>query len=133
MDVWTSTIPPCVEPRLHLCCQEAAKRQRGPTELTSLCELPFVLTPEAKGRIFRIEAAMEMNLQVRSWSINVRLPHHATPSRLMLPRALAWLLDTIVHASVVCTARLCFHMLRVALLMRHKVLGRCLARSDALI
>lgn len=54
--------------------QEGAKRHRGSSEVSSLCELPFVLTPEAKGRIFTIEAALQMHAQVHSFSINVR-PH----------------------------------------------------------
>ena len=54
--------------------QDGAKRHRGATELVSLCDVPFVLTPEAKAAIFKIEAMVEMNIQVQSWSINVRLP-----------------------------------------------------------
>ena len=54
--------------------QEGAKRHRGATELVSLCDVPLVLTPEAKAAIFKIEAMVEMNIQVQSWSINVRLP-----------------------------------------------------------
>lgn len=59
--------------------QEGAKRHRGATELVSLCDVPFVLTPEAKAAIFKIEAMVEMNIQVQSWSINVRLPCSRRP------------------------------------------------------
>ncbi len=52
--------------------QEGAKRQRGPTELVSLCDVPFVLTPEAKGNIFKIEAALQMHHQMHSFGVNVR-------------------------------------------------------------
>jgi hypothetical protein len=45
-------------------------------ELASLCELPFVLTPEAKSRIFRIEAAVEMNFVAQASSVSVRAPCH---------------------------------------------------------
>ena len=52
--------------------QEGAKRQRGSTELVSLCDVPFVLTPEAKGNIFKIEAALQMHHQMHSFGVNVR-------------------------------------------------------------
>ena len=52
--------------------QEGAKRRGGALELVSLCELPWVLTPEAKSAVFRMEAAVEMNFVVQAWSVNVR-------------------------------------------------------------
>lgn len=61
--------------------QHGTKRQRGSpqqgaTQLVSLCEVPFVLTPEAKGRIFKFEAAFQMHHQVHSFSVNVCSSRH---------------------------------------------------------
>ena len=78
--------------------QEGAKRQRGLTELVSLCGVPFVLSPEAKGRIFKVEAALQIHHQMHSFSVNVRSTSHPFTT---LPR---YSPTNLMEVSV-----LCFH------------------------
>lgn len=59
--------------------QRAGKRKPGPkaaglTELVSLCQVPFVLTPKAKARVLQTEATLQKQEQMRAGSMQAR-PH----------------------------------------------------------
>ena len=63
--------------------QEASRRtQAGKphlTELVSLCQVPFLLTPKAKAHVLQIEAWMQKQSSVNASSLRVRLqPQHAS-------------------------------------------------------
>lgn len=51
--------------------QQSSKASPRQRELVSLCQLPFVLTPEAKARIMQGEALMQKQHQAQAWTIQV--------------------------------------------------------------
>lgn len=57
---------------------EAGKRKRGPggahvTELVTLCQVPFLLTPKAKAQVLLVEAALHKQEQMRASGLAVRV------------------------------------------------------------
>ena len=61
----------CVQDQQH--SGQVSPRQR---ELVSLCQLPFVLNPEAKARIMQGEAVLQKQHQAQTLTIQVRPNTH---------------------------------------------------------
>lgn len=51
--------------------QQSSKASPRQRQLVSLCQLPFVLNPEAKARIMQGEALLQKQHQAQAWTIQV--------------------------------------------------------------
>jgi hypothetical protein len=65
-------------------CDAQGKAHRvSSRDLLSVCQVPFILNPEAKGNIFRVEAALQMHQYVNNFAWNVRASPFAVLSALI--------------------------------------------------